>query len=257
MRLFFLGLLISFGAACGGRGASAEDVERSMAEFRLAATLHEEGNTPAAMERLNQAIQLDPENGEAHVLLGYILLQRRAFSDAEQQLRTGIEVLEGRENVGGTLPEAHNVLGLCLLEQDRYDESIEEFKLSAADMLNRQPWNAWANLGLAYFEKGSLDESAQALRQAVEIQPQFCVGHFLLGQTYFAQDEFDDAETAATSAIEANAQCAGYAAAFRLRGEVRARLGHRDEAISDLERCVQLAEGSEDGAACRRILDHF
>ncbi len=257
MRTLLLGLLIPLTmTACGGRGVSAEDVERSMAEFRLAATLHEEGNTPAAMERLNAAIEFDPDNAEAYVLLGYILLERRAFDQAEESLRKGIEVLERREeNVGGTLPEAHNMLGLALLEQDRYEESIDEFERSASDMLNRQPWNAWGNLGLAYFEKGDLSESATALRQAVEIQPQFCVGHYLLAQTYFAQDQFDDAETAATSAIESNEHCAGYQSAFKLRGEVRARLGKRDEAISDLERCVELDGDNEDGMACRRLLD--
>jgi tetratricopeptide (TPR) repeat protein len=207
------------------------------------------------MERLNSAIELDPANGEAHVLLGYIFLERRAFDQAERSLRQGIEVLEQRENVGGTLPEAHNMLGLVLLEQDRYEEAIEEFERSASDMLNRQPWNAWGNLGLAHFEKGDLDESVTALRQAVEIQPQFCVGHFLLAQSYFAQDKFEDAETSATSAIDSNEVCAGYQSAYKLRGEARARLGKRDDAIADLERCVELDGDNEDGMACRRLLD--
>lgn len=250
-----LGLLIPLLLAACGAGTSSEDVERSMAEFRLAATLHEEGDAPGAMERLSAAIQLDADNAEAHVLLGYILLQRRAFADAETNLRKGIELLEARENEGGTLPEAHNMLGLSLLEQERYDESIEQFQRSASDMLNRQPWNAWGNLGLAYYEKGSLDDSVTALRQAVEIQPRFCVGHFLLGQTYFAQESFAEAEAALTDALEADPICAGYQPAFRLRGETRARLGTRDEAIEDLERCVELNGDNEDGMACRTLLD--
>jgi hypothetical protein len=42
--------------------------------------------------------------------------------------------------------------------------------------------------------------------------------------------------------------------AWRLRGETRAHLGRRDEAISDFERCVELGEGTADGRACRGFL---
>ncbi|RLB56552.1 MAG: hypothetical protein DRJ42_03045 [Deltaproteobacteria bacterium] len=246
--------LLSLIAACGA-GQSTEDMDRSMAEFRLAASLHQEGNVPAAMERLNAAIQLDPENGEAHILLGYIYLQRGAATEAETQLRKGVDILAGQEAEGGTLPEARNMLGLALLDQDRYDEAVEVFEAAARDMLNRQPWNAWGNVGRAYYEKGAYDESVTALRQAVEIQPQFCVGHYLLGQTYFAQEKFTDADLSLTSALEANPICESYQGAYRLRGETRARLGNRDDAITDLERCVELGDDNPDGAACRRLLD--
>lgn len=254
MRTFLLVLLTSLSAACGA-GQSTEDMDRSMAEFRLAASLHQEGNIPASMERLSAAIQLDPENGEAHILLGYIYLQRGAAAQAETQLKKGITILEGREAEGGTLPEARNMLGLALLDQDRYEEAVEIFQSAATDMLNRQPWNAWGNVGRAYYEQGLYEESAEALRQAVQIQPQFCVGHYLLGQTYFAQERLTDADLSLTSALEANPLCESYQGAYRLRGETRARLGNRDDAITDLERCVELGDDNPDGAACRRLLD--
>ena len=37
-------------------------------------------------------------------------------------------------------------------------------------------------------------------------------------------------------------------------GEVRANLGHLEDAVQDLERCVELSRETEDGAACQRLL---
>jgi len=253
--LFFLGLLIPHLVACSGVGTSAEDVERSMAEFRLGATLHQEGNSPGAIERLQSATELDPQNGEAFAYLGYVLLERRATLQAEEHLRKGIELLTEREDAGAALAEARNWLGLALFAQEKYDESIVEFEASARDLLNRQPHYAWGNLCNAQFEKGNLDAAVTACRQAVEIQPQFCVGHFLLGRAYFGQDQFPECEEALTSAVESHPQCNSYQAAYKLRGECRARLENRDGAIEDLERCVELGQDNEDGTACRRLLD--
>jgi tetratricopeptide (TPR) repeat protein len=254
MRSLFLGLLIPFSVACGA-GTSTQDVERSMAQFRLAGSLHQEGNTPAALARLNEAIRLDDENGEAYLLRGWLLLSElHRASDAEADLRKGIGVLEARE-ASHTLAEAHNMLGLSLLEQELYDEAIAEFERSAADVLNQQPATAWANLGRAYFEMDAFDDAIAAYLRAVELNPQFCVAYFLLGQTYFAQEQFEEAETVLSSAIESHPACERYQTAYRLRGEVRARLGERDDAVSDLERCVELNGSNEDGLACRQLLD--
>ena len=59
-------------------------------------------------------------------------------------------------------------------------------------------------------------------------------------------------------AIEADEACADapqLQGAWRLRGEVRARLGRRADALADLERCVALGADTEEGQRCQRLLD--
>ena len=77
-----------------------------------------------------------------------------------------------------------------------------------------------------------------------------------MGQVRAAESQWAEAETALNHVLEVEDEtCRRLQVAWRLRGEVRAQLGHRDEAIQDLERCVELSAENEDGAACRRLLE--
>ncbi len=241
---------------CGG-GPSEEAIERSERQFQLAEALRAEGNVAAAIEHLLEALKLDPDNWRAHVLLGYIFMERGDFEQAEAHLRKGIAVLRRLQGpTGAAMAEARNVLGVALLHEGRTDEAIEVLRASARDVLNRSPHLAWGNLGLAYMEKGDHDAAERALRQAVRMQPRFCVGYFRLGRLRMAQARWEEAEEAFTEAIEADPSCnRKYQEAWRRRGEVRARLGRREEAIEDLERCVEMGPETEHGKACRRLME--
>lgn len=254
MRSWGVAMVVLATLGCGG-GPSAEEVDRSMREFTLAASLREEGNIPGALEHLRVATDLDPENARAYLLLGYIHLERKDWTRAEESLRRGIELLANQRDMAATLAEARNVLGVALIHQRRYDEAIPLLRQSAADMLNHAPWYAWGNLGWAYYEKGEYAEAKEALEEAVRVQPRFCLGHYQLGRTLFAMERFEEAEEALTLALEADERCERfYQEAWALRGETRARLGRRDEAIADFERCVELGARTELGESCRRYL---
>ena len=89
-----------------------------------------------------------------------------------------------------------------------------------------------------------------------------------LGQVGFARGEahtagtdggdsegFVHAEEALTRALEVDDEgCRNLQEAWLLRGETRARLGRRDEAIQDFERSVELAANTEAGRACAGFL---
>ena len=226
-----------------------------MREFTLAASLREEGNIPGALEHLRVALDLDPDNARAHLLLGYIHLERKDYPKAEQALREGIRLLAEREDMQATLAEAKNVLGVVLIEQERYDQAIPLLREAASDMLNHAPWYAWGNLGWAHYEKGEYPQAKEALEQAVRIQPRFCLGHYQLGRTLFAMEEFEEAEEALTDALEADERCERfYQDAWALRGETRARLGQREDAVADFERCIELGADTQAGETCQRFL---
>lgn len=226
-----------------------------MTEFRLAATLHEEGQPASAIGHLRRSLDLDADNARAHILMGYIHMERENFPEAEPSLRRGIELLRAQEGDGATLAEATNMLGATLIHLDRHDEAIELLRTSATDLLNRAPHLAWGNLGLAYLEKQRYDEALEALGQSVRVQPRFCRGYYLIGRVHHAREEFEQAEEALNRAIEADPLCESYQEAFQLRGEVRARLEHREDAIADYERCVEINRETATGQACARFLE--
>ena len=80
----------------------------------------------------------------------------------------------------------------------------------------------------------------------------------VLGRAYFETEAFEDAEMALGRSVEVDPSCSTSPRlqnAWRLRGETRARLGYRDDALTDFERCVELGPESPDGRACQRQLD--
>lgn len=252
-------ILLLVSTACPGRGPSSEDVLRSRRELELAAALQQENNIPGAIGHLRTALELDPENAEAHLLLGLIhFMNRNNAPLAEEHARRGVELLVEQERHGSTLAEARNILGTILIARGKYDEAVTVLERSAMDDMNTSPHLAWGNLGLAHLEAGRPRDAIEPLETAVRIQPRFCVGYHRLGRAYYELEDMERAEAALIQALEADETCADNPMlqnAWRLRGEVRARLGHRDEALSDLERCVALNPRTEDGAACQRLLD--
>lgn len=239
-------------------GARTPEAERSYREFQLAASLRDEGQTPAAIEHLREAIDLDQNNAEAHLLLGFIQMERRDYQNAEEHLSTAIKLLEKQKRGGATLAEARNIFGLCLIELERYDEALLVLRQSATDELNTAPHLAWGNLGLAQFRLGEYEEAVRSTMEAVRIEPRFCVGYYTMGEALWRLRQLKDAERALVSAIEADPSCASdrrLQGAWRLRGEVRAELGHRRDAVADLERCVELDPYSNDGRMCQTLLE--
>ncbi|MBT8451973.1 MAG: tetratricopeptide repeat protein [Deltaproteobacteria bacterium] len=238
--------------------AGTPDGERSYREFQLAASLRDEGQTAGAIEHLRKALQLDPENAEAHLLLGFIQMERRTYQNAEAHLATAIELLEKQQRGGSTLAEARNIYGLCLIELGRYDEAVVVLRESASDELNTAPHLAWGNLGLAQFHLAEYQETVTSAMEAVRIQPRFCVGYYTMARAFWRLQQLKDAERALVGALEADPSCSKSVelqGAWRLRGEVRARLGHRRDAVADLERCVELDPYSNDGRMCQTLLE--
>src|SRR5690606_8132236 len=156
------------------------------------------------------------------------------------------------------LAEGRNIHGVVLIARGEYERAIALLRHSASDAMNRAPHLAYGNLGLAYLEAGQYEDALGALRRAIQLQPRFCVGYYRIGQVYFHQRQYQEAEEAliqATSADPACAEAPSLQGAWGLRGEVRARLGLREEARADFERCVVLGAQSAEGRRCQAFLD--
>jgi tetratricopeptide (TPR) repeat protein len=262
-------LLGSSLGACPG-GPSDEDVRRSRAEYDLGVGLFQEQNIAGAFQHLQESIRLDPDNVEAHMVLGTLHMLRQEVAPAEEHLRTAITTNQrlGPAGLPALTPDAYNTLGVLYINARRYPEAVEALRQSTGDLMNRTPHLAWGNLGWAYLEQHDYAQAAEALQQAVRLQPQFCNGWYRLGQVGFALGQasaegqpggdpqgYVHAEEALTHALEVDRdECRALQDAWLLRGETRARLGRREEAISDFERCIELDENSEAGRACAGFL---
>jgi type IV pilus assembly protein PilF len=244
------------GTGCGGP-ASTEKALRAQKEYELSVGLIGEQNVPAAFEHLFKAVELDPKNPEPHQLLGNLYMLRGDLDKAEAELRLAKDLGSKNPSYGPPfVTEVENSLGVVLVHQRRLDEAIALLRETASNILNRTPYLAWGNLGWAYTEKQQYKEAVEALLQAVRMQPRFCLGYYRLGKAYLALRDFEHAEVALTHGLEVPDEgCKSLQDAWHLRGETRAQLGRRPEAIADFERCVELSGDSVAGRACQGYLE--
>ena len=256
----WVGGLLAYAAVVVGGCATLPD-DRTLAlarsEYDLAAGLVGEKNVPGAFEHLLKALELDPGLVEAWVLKGSLHLFRGELGMSEQALRRGLELAAANPRYGEpVVSDIQNTLGSVLIHDGRLDEAIALLRVSASSLLNRSPHLAWGNLGWAQYQKGDHKAALDSLGQAVRQQPRFCWGLFQLGRTHLALQQLPSADEALTLALEVDQpECARMQDAWRLRGEVRAQLEMREEAISDFERCIELAPRTEAGNSCRAYLD--
>jgi len=229
-----------------------------MRQVELAASLRQEGNVPSALEHLRTALDHDPENVEAYLLLAYVQASREDFAAAESNARKGVDLMVHQARGGARLAEARNLLGGILMNLGRSDEAISLLHESAVDAYNQTPHLAWYNLALAEAAANRREDAIESLGEAVRLRPTFCDGYYGLGQLLAADpNRLNDADIALSRAVSAEPSCGSSAAlqgAWRLRGEVRTQLGRRDEATSDFERCIELAPETEEGRRCQAVL---
>jgi Tfp pilus assembly protein PilF len=249
-------------ALAGCATAPRVDPDASDKRYLLGADYFSKGMVGPALEELLRAVELNPNNADAHNLLGLVFLRKGAeaeemslrsqclrgedlrleqtemddsFKKAEEQFRQAVTLKPD-------FSEALNNLAVVAIHFGRYDEAIERAEKALANIIYREPFAAQGNLGLAYLSKNELARAAKALRQALFDQPQFCVGRYRLAKVYYEQKEYD-------LAAEELEKVTGEKAcpiqeAFHLAGLVSLRREDRARAAQMFERCVALAPRS-------------
>jgi Tfp pilus assembly protein PilF len=252
--------VVSVLSACRS-GVSPDDADRAVKQFDLAVGLQQEGNRAGAFRTLYKALEFDPYNARAHLLLAHLFLLYRSDNpdrydrEADEHFRKVLKIQKTASAAPDALAsEARNGLGVLHIHQGRYREAVQELNGAVSDLFNRDAYMAWGNLGWAYLELHQYPKAIDALVRSVRLRRDFCVGHFRLGRAFLETHDFAKAEQSLTSAVEADPRCDTFQDAWQLRGEARMNLGNREDARSDFERCVELQPKSESGQTCSRFL---
>jgi tetratricopeptide (TPR) repeat protein len=254
-----LGALVLFGGCWAHTQA---DPEASEKRYLLGADLYGKNQIAPALEELLKAVQLNPNNAEAHNLLGIVYMRKGVetedlatrnqclrgdalrlekedadsnFTKAEKELR---EAVRARPDFS----DAYNNLAVVAQHFGRFDEAITLAEKALTNIVYRDPWAAQGNLGQAYLSKGDLVRAAQALRKALFDNPKFCVGHYRLAQVYKQQGELDQARQE-LELMFADNKCP-IQEAYQLGGVVALKLGDRQRSGELLMKCRELAPRS-------------
>lgn len=259
---------ITAAAGCGP-AATRVDPDASQKRYLLGADYFNKGLVEPALEELLKAVELDPNNPDAHNLLGLVWLRKGAeaeelstrnqclkgeslslekqeadtqFKKAEEQLRKAITLKQD-------FSEARNNLAVVMIHFGRYDEAVQLEEKALSNIVYREPYAAQGNLGQAYLEKRDYVRAAKALRQALFEQPKFCVGRYRLAKVFYEQKEWDHAAEEIEQVT--NDKACPIQEAYHLAGMVALRRDDRDKARAMFARCVDLAPRSCLASECK------
>jgi len=272
----------SFGAlaGCAARqkaNTSADGVSAADKHYDVAVASFHNGMFEDAKLQLEKALAADPKHADSYYLRGILLLQEgktlltaiegeQCLTDAaSDQQRDRAQTLHRQageafraaaehfaDGAAGR-GRAYNSLAVVALHFHDSEHALEHARLALGQKFYADRYSALANLGWAFYQDGDLVSATAELRQAVLLNPDYCVGRYRLAQVYLDVGAHEAAiEQAQTVADDPRCPIQD---AHRILGAARLRAGQDAEAQTAFQRCVALAPRSCLASECQRMLD--
>ena len=194
----------------------------------LGALLGQSGKKVEAINANQTAVQLAPQDAEAHNNLGNTLQELGKLEEAEASLRLAIVLKPD-------LAEAHNNLGATLQELGRLEEAKNSYR--QAIVLKPNFTEAHYNLGVVLKKLGKLEEAEASLRHSILLNPDYAEAHSNLGNTLKELGRLEEAEAIYAQAIVLKPN---YAVAHNNLGATLQELGRLEEAEASLKQSILL-----------------
>ncbi|MCA9648531.1 MAG: tetratricopeptide repeat protein [Myxococcales bacterium] len=226
--------------------------------------------------QLDRALRADPDHADSYYLRGLLLLnegrtmvdavesdqcltddasdlQRRRAEQLHAQARESfVAAAEHYPEGAAGRGRAQNSLAVVDLFFHDHEGAIEDSRAALEQRFYADRYSALANLGWAYYNLGDLVSATNELRQAVLLNPDFCVARYRLAQVYLDTDQLEAALEQAQQVVE-DPRCP-IQDAHRIAGVARLRLGDEAGAREAFGTCVSLAPRSCLARDCSRFL---
>lgn len=119
-------------------------------------------NREAARHHFNKALELGKRNPQAHHGLALLYQVDGELDVAESHFRKALRY-------GDNFSMAHTNYGVFLYQQERYEESYEQFQIASEDLTYNRRSFALANLGRAAVKLGKVEEAEKAYTRALAL----------------------------------------------------------------------------------------
>jgi Tfp pilus assembly protein PilF len=177
---------MTHGCASGKKDDPCKNPEYAATKRDYMIDAFSRGNTYGALEAGLEAYRCNPKDPDTNYWLGWIYMNRD-----RAQYDKAINYLEGALKYKDPYPEVNMALGMIYLEQSLLDDAIVQFEIAADNDLYRNAFEAFNNLGWAYMQKGDLEKAEINLRQALKLNPNWCISHCNLGEVYLEKGKTD------------------------------------------------------------------
>lgn len=214
----------------------APAADASAADLVSAALIHHRAGQFASAESFyRQAIQRDPENWNAHQLLGAIASETNRPDEAIALMERALELRDTQDKVRYNLANV-------LRTQGRLDEAVRHLNIA---IKNRPGFaEAHLNLGCVLQKQGDVEGALASYRRAVDLKPNCAEAHHNIGHLLFGQEHYDEAIQRYRRALELRSNYpdaqAHLAEALRRTGDASGALAAIDAAVAQAPRDAAL-----------------
>ena len=178
----------------------------------------------AADRLFTRAIELNPNNAEAHVYYTWFLAPMGRHEQALAEAKRGLQL-----DPDSSL--ANFGVGSALVFSRQWDQAIEQ--LRTAIVLDPDYWFHYLYLGRAYEQKGNLPEAIAAFQRALELDRDQVENWSALGHAYALSGKRAEAQKVIDHLKEVSAH--SYVAPYNI-AIIHAGLGDKDQAFAWLDR---------------------
>lgn len=193
---------------------------------REAQVLLDAGRLSDAKKIYAQVCTLDPENAEAHFLIGTINAEQGLLDDAVMSLNRAISLQPDD-------PDAHYTLGSVLNAQGKPEESLLHAERAIA--LDPEFAEAWLLLGSTNALLGETDAAESGCTRAIDLGLNNYNAYFTLGDICRVKGDLEKASKYLSKAVNLNH---GAANAWLLLGTVQALSKNYPDAESSLRQAI-------------------
>lgn len=221
--------------ACGALLAAQQPLEQA---WDLAAR----GQRPQAIQILRSLIQNSPQNADARLLLGSLLMEDGKQTESLAQLSAAVDIRPRSAEAQNALGEAYARFGNEAAARAAFEKSV-----------SLQPDYAIAqlNLGQAELALGDMRTATEHLDRAIQLlghSDETADARYLRAQAYMAQGEPQEAAAQLAAAVSLRP---GFAAAWSDLGQARKLLLDDSGALAAFEKAV--AANPQDSVAQYRL----
>lgn len=168
-KLQSLGYVGGFQPPAKDKFGPADDLKTLLpfnGKFEEAQDLFFRGDAEKSVALLRELIKERPDFDNPYLFLGSIFQKQHRLAEAETALKTGSEANPRNYKLAIEY-------GIILAENGRNDEAIGVLN-KASGMINWDP-ELWNYIGVAYWNKGDLDNAVQAYEHALSLDPEYAV----------------------------------------------------------------------------------
>ena len=247
--LSYISLLILFvftlTGCAGNQQQAATKKKKTEALQRLGTSLVQQGSVRAGLEKLLEAVKLDPTNSAIHQELAL------AYRDLEE-FQLSLDHFKKALELRPEFPQAWNNMGTVYLLLGQWDLAVNCFQMAVGDILYRTPHFAYNNMGLAYIKNEQYQKAIASFRKALKAAPSYSPARTNMGIALERMNRWEEAMDAYKNAISVDPE---YPASHFHLGRLYMRFNRNAEAAEELHQTIKLEPRGRLAQEAKKLLD--